>query len=176
MQVAEFIYQKVLWKRNYLNCLVKRNMEKSWKYFALTIRTKDEAIPALQRFIQSQENMLSSHVKILNADDSGEIRTKSFNQFLDSKGIHLNFTTKNIPQNNTIAESAITLSFPQIECAQFYLSLVFILFSGYSLSTQSFKQLISNCELMTSSLSRTHKYNPETHIRSIISISLAAML
>ena len=75
------------------------------------IYTKDQAVQHIKDTIVMEENQTGQHVKIINADDSGEFRTKDLVNFLSSKGIKRNLTNKDTPQQNAPAERGMSTVF-----------------------------------------------------------------
>ena len=70
----------------------------------IPMRAKSEAFGAFKRFKAWAENMLELKIKWLRIDKGGEYMSNEFEEFLDSCGIKRQFTTRNRPQQNGVAE------------------------------------------------------------------------
>jgi len=104
--IKKFI--KVLKTEKYLSLIVD---EYSGYLMGKPIYTKDESVDHLIDTITLEENQTGHRVQIVNADDAGEIRTKSLLEFFRLRGIIRNLTTKATPQHNAVVERAMRTVF-----------------------------------------------------------------
>ena len=94
----------ILATEKYLSLIVD---EYSGYLMGKPIYTKDQAVQHIMDTIVMEENQTGCHVQIANADNSGEFNTTKLVEFLNNRGIRRNLTTKETPQHNAIAESAL---------------------------------------------------------------------
>uniref|UniRef100_A0ACD5Z920 Uncharacterized protein n=1 Tax=Avena sativa TaxID=4498 RepID=A0ACD5Z920_AVESA len=72
--------------------------------WTVLIKSKDEALVALQKIKNSSEMQLNLKVKAIRTDRGGEFTSKEFGQFCDSAGIRHFLTAPYSPQQNGIVE------------------------------------------------------------------------
>nr|GEZ69619.1 hypothetical protein [Tanacetum cinerariifolium] len=73
----------------------------TWTFF---LKTKDETIGILRKFITEIENLKDLKVKIIRCDNGGEFRNKEMNHLCSQKGIKREFSNARTPQQNGVAE------------------------------------------------------------------------
>jgi hypothetical protein len=99
---------KVLFTEKYLSLIVD---DYSGYLIGKPIYTKDESVDHIIETILLEENQTGHRVQIVNADDSGEIRTNRLLEFFHKKGIRRNLTNKATPQHNAPVERAMRTVF-----------------------------------------------------------------
>ena len=99
---------EVLGTEKYLSLIID---EYSGYIIGKPIYTKDQAVQHIKDTIIMEENQTGCHVKIINADDSGEFRTTDLIRFLQDKGIKRNLTNKDTPQQNAMVERGMRTVF-----------------------------------------------------------------
>jgi transposase InsO family protein len=73
---------------------------------SMRLKKKSEAFRAFQVFKAYAENKFGRKMKIFRHDKGGEFMSKEFLKFLEDCGITLQFTVRNRPQQNGVAERA----------------------------------------------------------------------
>nr|GEY97208.1 hypothetical protein [Tanacetum cinerariifolium] len=73
----------------------------TWTFF---LKSKDETIGILKKFISKIKNLKDLRVKIIRCDNRGEFQNKEMNDFCSQKGIKREFSNARTPQQNGVAE------------------------------------------------------------------------
>ena len=73
---------------------------------AMKLKRKSDAFDAFKMFKSFAENQLNAKIKGLQDDKGGEYMSNAFIKFTDQCGIHRRHTTRNMPQQNEVAERA----------------------------------------------------------------------
>jgi len=84
---------------------------------------KNESVDHLIDTILLEETQTGYRVQIVNADDSGEIRTARLLDFFQQKGIKRNLTNKETPQHNAVVERAMRTVFEATRTLLFHANL-----------------------------------------------------
>ncbi len=87
----------------YLSLLVD---EYSGYLMGKPIYSKDQSVQHIIDIITLEENQTGHRTQLINADESGEIRSTKLVEFLKQRGIKRNLTNKATPQHNAIVERA----------------------------------------------------------------------
>jgi hypothetical protein len=75
------------------------------------IVTKDKSVEHLMDMITFEENQTGQRVQVINADDSGEIRSKRLIEYCKQKGIRRNLANTSTSQHNGVVERAMRTVF-----------------------------------------------------------------
>ena len=70
------------------------------------MKAKSDVFGAFKQFKAWAENLLGVKIKWLRVDKGGEYMSSEFEEYLNSCGIKRQFTTRNRPQQNGVAERA----------------------------------------------------------------------
>ena len=72
----------------------------------IPLKLKSEVFNAFKRFKAWAENQTGKHIKVFRCDQGGEFMSKEFDKYLEEHGIERQFSVRNRPQQNGVAERA----------------------------------------------------------------------